>query len=246
MTTLATLAIMAAATASTDAPAKVTAEMAMETLRSGNQRYVAGQMHLDGHDAARRTLVAAGQHPHTIVVTCADSRVSPEIVFDQGMGDLFVVRVAGNVLDTNTVASIEYAAEHLESPLLVVMGHERCGAVAAALDVFKERVNGKAHGSEGGADSGHGDHANIYALLGQIMPSVRQVAGEPGDFLANAISQNVRNTMADCYKRSPMLTKMAASGSFRVTGAVYDLDSGKVEFLAGDKPQGESFVKIHH
>lgn len=226
----------------------VTAEAALSKIQVGNQRYVSGQMQWQGQDLARRSLVAAGQSPHTIVLTCADSRVSPEILFDQGLGDLFVIRVAGNILDTNSVASIEYAAEHLHSPLLLVMGHERCGAVAATLDVFKQRVNGQANGH---ADD---DHKNISALVQQLMPAVRGVAGDEGDFLANAIQKNVELTIHDCVKRSPMLSKMVAAGSFKIVGGVYDLDSGKVEFLTGHGSSKhsdsghnaeKSFVKIH-
>ncbi len=216
----------------------VTAEIALGKIQAGNQRFTSGHMNWSGQDLARRSLVASGQNPHTIVLTCADSRVSPEILFDQGLGDLFVIRVAGNILDTNSVASIEYAAEHLHTPLLLVMGHERCGAVAATLDLFKKRVNGE--------NSGHAgeDDKNISALLNQLMPAVRGVAGNDGDFLANAIQKNVELTVHDVVYRSPLLAKKLTAGEFRIIGGVYDLDSGQVEFLQGHG-QTKNFVKVH-
>lgn len=259
MTIFATMALMAAISGP-DGSAKSGAELAMETLRSGNARYVSGQMHLEGFDSARRSKIAGGQHPHTIVLTCADSRVSPEIVFDQGLGDVFVIRVAGNVVDTYSMASIEYAAEHLGSSLLVVMGHERCGAVGAAVDVFKTHKeasaksghgggHGVSHGSaHGGGHAGpHGvavEEANIFALVGKIMPAVDEASHLGGDLLTRSIEKNVGMALDDCWTKSPMLKRMVIEGSFKMAGAVYDLDSGKVEFLPEASRSG-GYVRVH-
>src|SRR5947209_2306854 len=110
-----------------------TAEGAIKLLKEGNGRFAQGKLAAKDTGANRRALLAKGQHPFAVVLTCADSRVAPELVFDQGLGDLFVLRVAGNITDPFTLGSIEYAVEHLHTPLIVVLGHENCGAVAAAL-----------------------------------------------------------------------------------------------------------------
>ncbi|MBP8300902.1 MAG: carbonic anhydrase, partial [Planctomycetes bacterium] len=126
----------------------------IERLLAGNARFVSGHAHGEGRDAARRTEVANGQHPYAIVITCSDSRVSPEIVFDAGIGDLFVIRTAGHVIDDHALGSIEYAAEHLHTKTVLVLGHERCGAVGAAM--------------QGGELPGH-----IGSLVTAIAPNIK-------------------------------------------------------------------------
>ncbi|MFM9872779.1 MAG: carbonic anhydrase [Fimbriimonadaceae bacterium] len=196
---------------------------AVESFRKiveGNARFAEGLSQNKNQGSERRREVATGQSPHTIFLSCADSRVPPEVIFDQGLGDIFIVRVAGNIIDTNSIASIEYAAAVLGSPLLVVLGHERCGAVDAAVKADKD-------------PSGLGTNkemANIEALVAQIMPSVKAVKGAQGNLLDNAILKNVEMTKMNVITKSPMLDRMVKEGKFSVVGGVYDLDTGRVTF----------------
>src|SRR5262245_22157340 len=153
-----------------------TADAVLAELKLGNEHHAAKRYDHPRQSAARQRELASGQHPHAAVLSCADSRVAPEIIFDQGLGDLFDVRVAGNIAGDAEVASIEYAAEHLNVPLVVVMGHQKCGAVTAA--------------AEGGEASGH-----LPTLLQAIRPAVEKAAGLPGDRIDNAIRLNVENVV---------------------------------------------------
>ena len=184
----------------------------VQRLVEGNQRYAAAKAtHPDG-TAARRTEVAKEQKPFAVVLGCADSRVPPELVFDQGLGDLFVVRVAGNVADDAVLGSIEYAVEHLGASVVVVLGHERCGACKAALD--------------GGEAPGH-----LHALVDPIAPAVRETAAQPGDRLDNVVRANVRLVVGELAESKPLLAHLVEEHKLRVIGARYDLDTGEVEFL---------------
>ena len=142
-------------------------------LLAGNARFVAGQPLHTRQNAARLSEVASGQKPSAIMVSCSDSRVAPEIIFDQGLGDLFVVRTAGQVVDDVALASIEYAVEHLGTALIIVLGHKRCGAVSAAV------ADGEAHG-------------HLNALIDKIKPAVEQAKAMPGDALDNAVRAHVK------------------------------------------------------
>ncbi len=184
----------------------------LDVLKAGNARFLAGQaVHAD-QNAERRTEVAAGQHPIAIVVGCADSRVPPEIVFDQGLGDLFVVRVAGNILDDHALGSIEYAAEHLHAGLIIVLGHDKCGAVAAAVD--------------GGDAPGH-----IQSIVDAIKPAVEEARSEQGNLLDNSIDANVRRVVYAIRHSDPILKPEVEAGKLQVVGARYKLDSGEVVFF---------------
>ncbi len=191
-------------------------DTALKNLKEGNLRYVTGKNTHPNFSLQRRVEVAQGQTPFAIIVGCADSRVPPELVFDQGLGDLFVVRVAGEVLDAPLIGSIEYAAEHLHAPLVVVLGHERCGAVKAAL--------------EGGEMPGH-----IGALTKSIAPAVEKAKKMPGDALDNAVRAQVQMVVEQLSEMKPILSEMVESGKLRVVGARYDLDTGTIEFL--DSPR---------
>ncbi len=185
-------------------------------LMDGNKRFVSGGLSQKDLGEARRKELAGGQHPSAIVVTCSDSRVAPEYIFDQGLGDIFVVRVAGNVLDPISLGSIEYAAEHLHSPLLVLMGHEKCGAVAAAME-----SKGKAEG-------------NIGTILKKIMPAVKKASvkgASKEDILIRAIKENVAQSYKFIVRKSPVLKHMIHKGELKVVGAFYHLGSGEVEVL---------------
>ncbi len=186
--------------------------VALQRLMEGNKRYAAGKAEAPRRDAARRAQTATSQKPIAAVLCCADSRVPPEILFDQGMGDLFVVRVAGNIVDDAVLGSLEYAVEHLGVDLVVVLGHERCGAVKAA--------------SAGGEAPGH-----LPALLTPLRPAVEQVRGQPGDLVENAVKANARNMAKQLRDARPVLKAAGERGALAVVPARYDLDDGSVEVL---------------
>lgn len=224
LATLASMGVMMSGAAS--APV-MDSDAAMKALKDGNMRYTSGKMVHGNMNAARRAEVAKGQSPHTIVLTCADSRLSPEILFDQGLGDLFVIRVAGNIWDTNTLASAEYSAAVLGSSVLLVLGHERCGAVDAAKSAYEASLKGEGSGLPG----------NLPQLVNNIMPAVRDVDGKSGDFLANAISRNVMRTITAATEKSPVIYNLSKAGSLKIVGGVYDLDTGVVEFMDHTKAE---------
>ena len=186
----------------------VTPDEALSRLKAGNERFASSKESTGKPVAARRAETAQEQHPFALVVGCADSRTAPEIVFDQNIGDLFVVRTAGNLVDDYALGSIEYAVEHLGVRLIVVLGHERCGAVTAAL--------------AGPSAPGH-----INALVRDIQPAVAATKGKEGDALANAIHENDAAVAAKIRKQA-QLGELAPQ--VRIVEAYYDLDTGKVEW----------------
>jgi carbonic anhydrase len=187
-------------------------DQALNRLIEGNRRYLFEKMsHPSGIEERRREL-AKVQHPFAVVLGCADSRVPPEIVFHQGLGDLFVVRVAGNIVDDAILGSIEFAVENLGASAILVLGHERCGAVQAAID--------------GGEAPGH-----VGALITAITPAVESVKGLPGDGLDNAVCANVKVVAAALRNRSPLLEAAVQAGRLVIAGGRYDLDTGIVEIL---------------
>jgi carbonic anhydrase len=200
----------------------LTADEALTKLKEGNIRFVAGASVHPDQDAARRQDTAQnGQHPFATILTCSDSRVPPELVFDQGLGDLFVVRVAGNVAATDEIASIEYGAEHLGTPLVVVLAHTKCGAVTAV--VKNEHVT-----------------ENIAKLVAPIVPAVKGVEArfattDVDEIISKSIEANMWQAIADMFAKSPVLKKLAAAGKIKVIGAIYDVDSGSV-WWSGEHP----------
>ena len=202
-----------------NAAPKVSPTDALARLKAGNQHFVASKLEHPRQTAKRRTELATSQHPFAIVLGCADSRTSPEVIFDQGLGDLFVVRVAGNVLNDETVGSIEYAVEHLGAQLIVVLGHERCGAIKAA----KETIAAKAEAP------GH-----IQSLVKAIAPAVEATIGADAEATAKA---NVLNVAQALRSSAPILKEMIEKGTVSVVGAHYDLDTGAVEFLKDAPPK---------
>ncbi len=193
-------------------PATVTADDALARLKAGNERFVTGKVIHPNADADRRAEVAKGQTPFAVIVGCSDSRVGPEVVFDQGLGDLFVIRTAGNVVDDVALGSIEYAADHLGVPLILVLGHTRCGAVSAVV--------------AGGEAPGH-----VASVVDKIKPAVDETKGKPGDAVGNAIRANVRHVVNQLRNAAPILSGLVKSGKLRVVGACYDLDTGRVALL---------------
>jgi carbonic anhydrase len=184
----------------------------LQQLIAGNERYAAGQPIHPRQDVARREDVANGQNPIAVIVGCSDSRVPPEIVFDQGLGDLFVVRTAGNVVDDQATGSIEYAVEHLHVHLIIVLGHENCGAVAAAVS--------------GGTMDGH-----IGSITDAIQPAVEQARPWPGNLLDNAINANVLRVVYQLKHSEPILEHEVETGNLTVLGARYNLAPGTLEWL---------------
>jgi len=187
-------------------------ERFVQRLLDGNRRYVDGKPSHPNQTLERRKHVAKGQHPFAVVLSCSDSRVPPEIIFDQGIGDLFVVRVAGNIVDDAGLGSIEYAVEHLHASLIVVLGHERCGAVEAAV--------------KGGEAPGR-----IKSLVEAIRPAVEKSKGEPGDLAENAMRANVRLVVDHLKASKPILEHLVHKGTLTVVGARYDLDDGQVTVI---------------
>jgi len=188
--------------------ASVNADDALAKLKEGNTRYVNSKISAAKPTAARRAETAQAQHPFAIILGCADSRTPPEIIFDQNIGDIFVDRNAGNLVDEHTLGTIEYAVEHLGVQLIVVMGHERCGAVQAAV--------------AGGEASGH-----IQSLVRDIDPAVQAVRGQPGDTVHLAVAENAR-LMANRIRTEADFGGLA--NDVKIIPAVYDLESGKVDF----------------
>lgn len=187
------------------------AHAALEALKAGNQRFINGTpQHPHQERDYRRSLISE-QHPFATILGCSDSRVSPQIIFDQGLGDLFVNRIAGHLVDDAIAASIAYSVERLGVPLVVVLGHSGCGAVASTV----------AHYQAGSACS---DPLSRY-----IFPAVVQAARQPGELLDNAINANVRLTVAQ-LRAHPNFEGKVARGELLIVGAVYDLSSGEVRF----------------
>jgi carbonic anhydrase len=197
-------------------PKQPSPEEALKRLKEGNSRFVADKLAERNLGKTRRAELAKGQAPFAIVLGCADSRVVPELLFDQGLGDLFVIRVAGNVTDPAIVGSIEYAVEHVRTPLIVVLGHEGCGAVKAAL------AKGELHGN-----------------LAELIKLVKVGEGLPSDTAAKteaAIKNNAKYHADRLRKQSPLINDFAASGRVRIVAATYSLKIGAVEWLqAPDK-----------
>jgi carbonic anhydrase len=219
-TALAAIALMAAGAHGQEhkkPAAAVTADSVIGELKAGNDHHVNKKYRHPNQSAARQRELATGQHPHAAILACADSRVPPEIVFDQGLGDIFDVRVAGNVATDSETASLEYAAEHLDVPLIVVLGHQKCGAVSATAEA---RENPPGH---------------LPTLVNLIRPAVQTARSQPGDTIANAVRINVENTVRQLRTSKPILEGFCAKGQLRVVGAVYALDTGRVTWLPETK-----------
>jgi carbonic anhydrase len=210
LATVACLGIATLVLAADSTTVSVPADAALTKLKEGNLRFATTEVSAGKPTAARRAETAKTQHPFAIIVACADSRTSPEYVFDQNLGDLFVIRTAGNLVDDHTLGSIEYAVSHLGSRLIVVLGHERCGAVEAALA---------------------SDHApgHINSLVRDIQPAVKAAKGKPGDPLEATVAENARQNAAQIKSKAALGD---AAGDVRIVSAVYNLDSGKVDWSA--------------
>ncbi len=207
-TAIASLSVAASVRAGEPPAASVPADAALARLKGSNLRFATNEVSQAKPTAARRTQTAQAQYPFAIIVGCADSRTAPELIFDKNLGDLFVIRTAGNLVNDHALGSIEYAVEHLGARLIVVLGHNRCGAVKAAIA---------------------SDHApgHIDALVRDLQPAVRAAKGKPGGALDATVSENARQVAAQ-IKEKAVLGDLAKE--VRIVSAVYDLDTGKVEW----------------
>lgn len=205
---IACLSVAALVLAADPPAASVPAGAALAKLKEGNLRFATSEISKGKPTAARRKETAQAQHPFAIIVACADSRTGPELVFDQNLGELFVIRTAGNLIDDHALGSIEYAVAHAGARLIVVLGHERCGAVEAALK---------------------SDHApgHIDSLVRDIQPAVKAANGKPGDALDATITENARQVAAQ-IKAKAELGDLAKE--VQIISAVYNFDTGKVEW----------------
>jgi carbonic anhydrase len=199
------------------AATQITADEALGKLKAGNAKFVNAPEQCISNLAQQRAALAAGQSPWATILTCADSRVAPELIFGgMDLGELFVARNAGNTANTATLGTIEYGAEHLGVPLIVVLGHERCGAVSAACEVVEkhEKLPGF-----------------IAPMIDAIVPAARAVYGKPGDFVDNAVRENAKRVAGQISSRSKIVKHLEEAGKLKVVYARYDLDSGVVDFL---------------
>ncbi len=185
-------------------------ENVIQRLKEGNGRFISDKLEGKLQDSTRRGELTAGQAPKAIILSCADSRVVPELAFDSGLGELFVVRVAGNVANSSSIASIEYAVAHLGSEVIVVLGHQSCGAVSAAV---------------GGGDNGY----NLNHLLSHITPAI--AASGKGAEVSEIVKKNAKINAEELKNRSAIIKEAVEQGKVKIVPAYYNLDSGKVDFL---------------
>ena len=191
----------------------MTADQALKRLRSGNSRYVESRQTHPHQTLERRMELKEAQSPFAAVLGCSDSRVPPEIIFDLGIGDIFVVRTAGHIYDKICLGSIEYAAAHLHVPLIMVLGHSKCGAVQAALNAIDEK-------------------ASMSGLALAIQPALEQVKEKSGDLVNNAAKANARIITERLKSSKPILTELIRMGKLKIVAAYYDLETGAVEVLS--------------
>jgi carbonic anhydrase len=208
-----------AAAAASGPTTSVTADEALANLKSGNEKYVTAPEVCATDLTKRRADVVNSQKPWATILSCADSRVPPELLFGGlGVGELFVARNAGNMaVDSATMGTIEYGAAVLGVPLIVVLGHERCGAVVAACDVVTKKATYP---------------GSIGPLVKAIVPAAMAVKGKPGDFVDNAVRESARRTAARIASKSKIVADLIKAGKVKVVAARYDLDEGKVEYLS--------------
>lgn len=190
-------------------------DAALERLMAGNNRYASGQSR-PLNFTNERALLVGGQNPYACILSCSDSRVSPEFCFDEQRGDLFVARVAGNYLTTDFVATLEYAVAVLHAPLIMVLGHQGCGAVDAAIKAVQDNEQFPGH---------------IQSLASALAPAVRAAKNMPGELFGNTVKVNVIRTAEKLRKQPPILSRLASEGKILVAGGVYNLETGKVDLV---------------
>lgn len=196
----------------------IDAETALRYLKNGNVRYLKQNLRSDGQAQTDRNRLASGQHPHTIILSCSDSRVPPEVLFDQKLGEVFVVRVAGEALDSSVIASVEYAVEHLGVKQILVMGHTECGAVKAALTTPK----GKSAGSP-----------DLDKLVADIQPRVKadRKPASMSPHLVEESTANANKIATELPHRSKIIGEALETKGLKIRSSLYHIDTGKVDFL---------------
>lgn len=208
----------------------ISAREALERLQEGNRRFVSGTRSADTVTSqSRRNELAAGQEPFAIILGCSDSRVPVELIFDQGLGDLFVIRVAGNIVASSQIASVEFAAERFGTQLVVVLGHSQCGAVLATLEELREPADKQSR--------------NLRSIVDRIRPSVEallstELSHSPEALVRHAVRANVRVSASHLQHGSEVLEQLIQRGRLLVVGAEYSLETGVVDFFDGVPPGG--------
>ncbi|NJP04443.1 MAG: carbonic anhydrase [Chloroflexaceae bacterium] len=196
-------------------PTTMSADAALEALMEGNKRFVSGAMNHPHQSVKRRLEVAQGQDPFAIILCCADSRIGPEVIFDQGLGDIFVIRVAGNVAaDPTIIAGIEFASAVVGAPLLVVLGHQYCGAIQVAVA------------------GGEQPSTHLNQLMTALEPAITRIKDQPGDTVDLAITANVHHTVELLHSCQPIIADLVQKGALKIVGGRYSLDTGEVELIA--------------
>jgi carbonic anhydrase len=211
----------------------VTAEVALRRLIEGNKRYVEGSLHRSPHETPHRPDLLAAQFPFAVIVGCSDSRVPAEIVFDQGVGDLFVIRTAGHRVDDIAIASVEYAVRELKTRLVLVLGHQNCGAIKAAIDL---PASIEAWDPSGAVATNH-----IPRLLSKLQEVITRSREMPGDLLNNAVHENVRTVMRKLSDSSSVLQEAIFLDGLKIVGGYYSLETGTIELMA-DASMNLSFL----
>ena len=203
---------------SSGAESKVSADEALQRLKAGNERFVAGTARFPTMQKEILADLTKGQHPYATILSCSDSRVPPELIFDAGFGELFIIRVAGNVMSPEIAGTLQYAGRHLHTPLFVVLGHTNCGAVAAAIDT---RLRGTRQDSR------------IQLLVDSILPGLADLDLKlsPEAMNAQAVEANVRWSMRQILE-TPEGRERLAEGQLKLVGAIYEIETGQVRFLA--------------
>ena len=198
-------------------PLATNPDQALQLLRDGNRRFVDNHAEHVDDNPQRRMAVSGTQVPFATILGCVDSRVPVELIFDRGFGDLVVIRSAGEVLDRSVVGSLEFGVAELNTPLLMVLGHQRCGALTATVKALDARET---------------EPGDLGYLVDALTPAVRQATGRPGDPVTNAVKANVVLTVAQ-LRQSPALAQAESTGKMKIVGGYYDLDTGKVDVLDG-------------
>lgn len=203
-----------------------TALEALNRLRNGNQRFISGDLQHRTLDEYDRLQMAAAQNPFAIILGCSDARVPAEMIFDQGIGDLFVIRVAGNIIAPSLVGSVEYAVKQFDTPLVVVMGHSKCGAVTACVDALQNETPGQAHSP------------NLYSIVERIRPAIHTLVETPlredrEALIKHSVRANIRASVANLRYSSPTLEKYIGQEQLLIVGAECDLETGIVDFFEG-------------
>ncbi len=214
----------------------ITGLEAVRGLQNGNERFVTGNLQHRTLDEYNRAKMTAQQKPFAIILGCSDSRAPAEMVFDQGIGDLFVIRVAGNIVAPSLVGSIEFAVQQFGTPLVVVLGHSQCGAIKACVDTIQSNAGGQ-------------HSPNLNSIVERIRPAVQTLAetplhNDPAALMQHAMRANVRASVANLRYSSPTLEKYVSNNQLLIVGAALDLETGKVDFFEGVPEAGSANIAL--